>query len=80
MSAPTVKVTKLKRFVRRLHRIGVNVELMGNFPWIYLHTVNGNRVTEKFKAKHGFTVYFATSGEFTDLKEIFKIIRKYKDQ
>lgn len=72
-------MTKLNRFVQRLQKIGIEVELIGNFPWIYLHTVNGNRVTEKFRANHGFTVYMAMSGEFTDLNEIFKIIRKYKD-
>lgn len=72
-------MTKLNRFVQRLRKIGIEIELIGNFPWVYLHTVNGNRVTEKFHANHGFTVYMSMSGKFTDLNEIFKIIRKYKD-
>ena len=70
---------KLAVFVNRLKRIGVNVELFGNYPWIYLDTVNGNKVKEKFMAEHGFTVAFQNKGiEFTDIGEIFKIIRKYK--
>lgn len=70
-------------FVGRLNRIGIQVELIGNYPWIYLNTVNGNRVKERFLGNHGFTVawYPVKSGEkikLTDISEIFRIIRKYR--
>jgi len=74
---------KLDTFIRRLKKIGIEVEIAGNFPWLYLHKVNGKRVTEKYYAKHGFTMGFVsirTENEmkFTELSETFKVIRKYK--
>ena len=65
-------------FINRLKRIGIEVELFGNYPWIYLDKVNGKRVTEKFEGNHGFTIAFQNKEvEFTDISEIFKLIRKY---
>lgn len=66
-----------------MNRIGIDVVLFGNYPWVYIHTINGKRVTEKFHAEHGFTIGFqptviGKTFEFTDIKEIFKLIRKYK--
>jgi hypothetical protein len=74
---------KLKVFVDRLNKIGIEVKLSGNFPWIYINEICGIRVTEKFEANHGFTVMFlpgrndSPPSEFTDITEIFKLIRKY---
>ena len=73
---------KLTVFVDRLKRIGINVELMGNYPWIYLDTINGKKVTERFMGEWGFTIAFlpirvGKEIEFTDISEIFKLIRKY---
>lgn len=73
---------KINFFVERLQKIGIDVELAGNFPWIYLNKVNGKRVTEKLRAEHGFTIAFLPIRpdqklKFTDTPEIFKIIRKY---
>jgi len=67
----------------RLLKIGITIEMVSNYPWIYLDKVNGNVVKEKYFANHGFTIGFnpARVGDvfsYTDLKEIFKIIRKYK--
>jgi len=67
----------------RLLKIGITIEMISNYPWIYLDKVNGNVVKEKYFANHGFTLGFnpARVGDvfsYTDLKEIFKIIRKYK--
>ena len=67
----------------RLLKIGITIEMFSNYPWIYLDKVNGNAVKEKYFANHGFTIGFnpARVGDvfsYTDLKEIFKIIRKYK--
>lgn len=76
---------KLDRFMKRMKRIGVKLELAGNYPWIYINYINGKRVTETFHADHGFTIgyYPIKDGQefkFTDLSEIFKLIRKYAKQ
>jgi hypothetical protein len=74
---------KIMVFVERLKKIGIEVELAGNFPWIYIDEICGKRVTEKFEGNHGFTLIFlpgrndSPPSEFTDIKEIFKLIRKY---
>jgi hypothetical protein len=75
---------KLNTLVERMKRIGIEVRLIGNFPWIYLDSINGVRVTETFLGNHGFTVMFlpvrndSPVSEFTDISEIFKLIRKYR--
>ena len=66
----------------KLDRIGIDVTFASNYPWIYIDRINGKKVTERFKAEHGFTVAFLPVRRdmpfhFTDLKEIFKLIRKY---
>ena len=74
---------KIDTFIRRLKNIGIDIELMGNVPWIYIYSVNGHRVVETFKGEHGFTIAFypIRAGQeivFTDLPKIFDLIRKYK--
>ncbi len=73
---------KITIFIRRLKKIGIEVNLGGNYPWIYIEYINGKSVTETFQANHGFTVAFTPikkeqEVEFTDITEIFKLIRKY---
>ena len=74
---------KITRFVERLKKIGIDVKLSGNFPWVYIDEICGVRVTETFLANHGFTIIFLPGrndspvSEFTDIEEIFKLIRKY---
>lgn len=71
----------LNKFIKRMERLGIKLECSANLPWIYLDKVNGNTVEETFLAEHGFTIAFATNsnaGELTNVKEIIKIIRKYK--
>ena len=78
-----ISTDKLDVFVKRLKKIGIDIKLSGNFPWIYIQEINGKRVTETFQANHGFTVMFLPGrndspvSEFTDIKEIFNLIRKY---
>ena len=72
----------LDKFVNRLKKIGINLVLYANYPWIYIYSINGKRVTEKFQGNHGFTVAFFPVNikyppHFTDITEIFKLIRKY---
>ncbi len=72
---------KLNIFINRLEKININIKLEGNHPWIYIKSINNKRVKEKFQANHGFTLAFKKSGNgliFTDLSEIFKLIRKYR--
>lgn len=76
---------KLTTFVDRTRRIGIDIKLVGNFPWIYMDSINGKKVTEKFHANHGFCIAFLPIREgqdihFTDIGEIFKLIRKYVEQ
>ena len=71
----------LRKLHRRLLAINIVTTYIGNYPWVYLDTVNKKRVKEKFMAEHGFTVATVSIGgkiELTDTKKIFEIIRKYK--
>lgn len=73
---------KIIVFVERLQKIGVEIELNGNYPWVYIAYINGKRVVEKFQANHGFAICIipikeGKEIEFTDISEIFKLIRKY---
>ena len=83
ISNTKLSTDKLGVFIERLKKIGIEVKLSGNFPWIYLDEICGKRVTETFQANHGFTVMFLPGrndspvSEFTDITEIFKLIRKY---
>lgn len=77
-------MNKINIFVKRLEKIGIKVELFGNYPWIYLDSVNGIKVKSKFQADHGFTIAFypIRIGEdyvFTDIKRIFLEIRNTLD-
>lgn len=75
----------INRLVPRLKKIGIDVELIGNYPWIYLERVNGNRIQKEdyFRGNHGFTIAFSPirndqKMELTDITKVFKTIRKYK--
>ena len=73
---------KINKFINRLGKIGINILLSMNYPWIYITHINGVKVTETFKAEHGFTIAFMPIRidqelSFTDITEIFKLIRKY---
>ena len=73
---------KIGTVVRRLGRIGIDVELALNFPWIYLTRINGKRVIETFQGNHGFTIAFYPirhneALKFTDIGKIFELIRRY---
>jgi hypothetical protein len=74
----------INRLVPRLKKIGINVELVGNYPWIYLEKVNGNRIKKDdfYCGNHGFTIAFypirvGQTMELTDIRKVFEIIRKY---
>jgi len=77
---------KITRFVERLKKIGIEVKLVSNYPWVYINEICGVRVKEKFEGNHGFTLIFlpvrndSPPSEFTDISEIFKLIRKYTNK
>lgn len=73
---------KLIIFLNRIKKLGIDIELVGNYPWIYIYKINDKLVTEKFKSDHGFTIAFLPIRkeqqlEFTNIGEIFELIRKY---
>jgi hypothetical protein len=74
---------KIRVFVERLKKIGIEVKLVGNYPWVYIDEICGIKVKEKFEGNHGFTLIFLPArtdtppSDFTDITEIFKLIRKY---
>ena len=76
---------KLDTFVNRMNKLGIEVQLVANYPWIYIRSVNGNIIKEEdyFEGDHGFTIAFlpVRMGQeltFTDITRIFQLIRKYK--
>lgn len=77
------KLLKLDTFLKRMKKIGIEITLLGNIPWIYIDTINGKKVTEKYSANHGFTIgYYPVKiddvFEFLDIKKVFELIRKYR--
>jgi hypothetical protein len=72
----------LEKLVIRLEKIGIKIRIGSNYPWVYLHTVDGNRVDEIFCSEHYFCIGLMPMKlgqfKFNNLSEIFKVIRKYK--
>lgn len=73
---------KLTIFIDRMNKLGINVKLIGNYPWIYIVQINGKHVVEKFQSNHGFTIAFSPIRKndeltFSDIGEIFRVIRTY---
>jgi hypothetical protein len=76
---------KLDVFMKRMEKLGIEIKLGGNFPWIYIDEINGKEIEEDdyFYGNHGFTIAFYPTRvgqemKFTDITEIFKLIRKYR--
>jgi hypothetical protein len=83
MKKETLNFRKLDRFMERMELLGIDIKLTGNVPWIYISRINDKPVTELFHGNHGFTIGFYPRSkdeefEFTDIGEIFKLIRKYR--
>ena len=78
-------MNEVQIFINRLKKIGIELELVGNVPWIYLEKVNGNRIRpEDYSDNHGYTIAWhpVRLGEKphldSDLNRTFDIIRKYR--
>jgi hypothetical protein len=75
-------MTTINSFIKRLRKIGIEITLVENSPWVYIYSINGIRITERFQGNHGFTVFFRAikqgqPDKITDITTIFKLIRKY---
>jgi len=72
---------RLSSLQSKLSRLGINIEFMFNVPYVYLYSVNGNHVNEKFMSDHRFTVaLYKINGsvyELLDTRVLFKTIRKH---
>jgi hypothetical protein len=76
------QLVKLDIFIARMQKLGIDIKLIGNYPWIYIDTINGKRIKERYYAEHGWTIGFLPLRDkefnFLDITELFKLIRKYK--
>jgi hypothetical protein len=79
-------MNEVVKFRERLKKIGYEIELAGNVPWIYLHSVNGNRVksVDWVNAGYGHCIAWFPSKHnddfrlnWHDMDLTFKLIRKY---
>ena len=73
--------SECQRFTDRLNKLGINVTLSSNIPWVYLKSVNGIEVKETYAAEHGFTAFFYSMKEkgivnFSDRKKVFEKVRE----
>lgn len=60
--------TNLCRMMDRLKKIGVDLELAGNYPWVYITKINGKYVKENFQSDHRFVLCFSpktTNGDYS---------------
>lgn len=77
----SIMMNELERLKIRLHKIGIDISMVSNFPWVYLYKINDKVVKDKFKSNYGFTIAFLSLVEeepkLTDLNKIFETIRKY---
>jgi hypothetical protein len=78
-------MNEIEVFINRMRKIGIELKLVVNVPWIYLVSVNGNPVKEEdYSDNHGYTIawYPVRLGDEphldSDLNRTFYIIRKYK--
>lgn len=73
---------ELETLKRRLSKIGIEISLVSNYPWIYLYRVNGKFVRVKYMSDHGFTLAYKPNKEnkriqLTNISKTFETIRKY---
>lgn len=77
-------LSKLYTFIGRMRKLGIELQLSSNYPWIYIDYINGVRVQKKdyFHGNHGYTIAFHPTRngqefEFIDIAKTFELIRKY---
>jgi hypothetical protein len=77
----------LNTLMRRMKKLNIDLELSSNYPWIYLTSVNGNRIKKEdyYDGNHGFTIAFSPlkpdeKVKITSITKTFRVIRKYKNK
>lgn len=80
-------MNKLEILINRLNKIEIKIEIISNFPWIYLHKINNIFVKEiTFDSNHGFNIAYLTMNHKSDeyvlvnTTEMFKLIKKHKNE
>jgi hypothetical protein len=72
---------RIAQFIGRMKKMGIEIELSSNYPWIYLEYIDKRPVREKFLSEHRFTIGFHSRKNepfiFSDITKLFEIIRKY---
>jgi len=69
----------LNVFVARLKKLNITIKVSANFPWLYLDEICGKKVKEKKGSEHGWVIGYRNKYfKFTDTKELFQLIKKYK--
>lgn len=75
---------KLKIFVQRMKKIGIDIQINGNYPWVYIDSINGNKIKEQdfYNSDYGYTVAFlpvrpTEKLELLDVDKTINLIRKY---
>src|SRR5690606_19393714 len=71
----------IKSLQNKLEKIGIYIEIANNVPWIYIESVNGVKIKERFHGNHGFTAFYypvrnSRVSHFTDIKYVFTKIRQ----
>ena len=69
-------MTDINLLIKRLEKIGIKIEIVSNFPWLYLDKVNGKKVTENYNANHGFCIGYYTKTIASDRRVVFNKIRE----
>lgn len=75
-----INMDEIEKLGNRLKKIGINVMFAGNYPYIYLDTVNGVRVKEIYYSNHYFCIALLPIKNdnpirFTNIRKMFEVIR-----
>lgn len=72
---------QLTIFRNRLLKIGLDCQFIGNYPWIYLDTINGKKVKGTYLGDHGFTAFFTPikAGQIMQLTNIGIVFKKIRE-
>ena len=68
---------EIEVLIRRLGKLGISLEIDSNIPWVYIRSINGKVVEEKWWSEHGCAIIL---GEklVVSYRELFTLIKKYK--
>ena len=71
---------RLEILIERLERIGITITISPSDPWLYLTSVNGSPVFDKYMSNHSFLIaLYPTKHDsepvLSNEKEIFSVIR-----